>query len=204
VIASELQRNYQRAVELRASADRVRCAAPDAIEALVLGNASEQERLSTLDHVMACPQCQKEFELLRAIKAAGARRTNVSVRWYALAAVALMAVALTLISVNRNGPTIRGSDAPAVVPIALSPTGVVDVSTARRVVWRAFPNAAQYRVEVLEPSGRLRAAGSVVDTTWMLPDSVAIQSGEQLQWTVEAILPDARRVQSPVVNFRVR
>jgi hypothetical protein len=62
----------------------------------------------------------------------------------------------------------------------------------------------QYRVEVLEPSGRLRAAGSVVDTSWILPDSVAVQSGDRLQWTVEAILPDARRIQSPVVNFQVR
>ncbi|MEW5918331.1 MAG: hypothetical protein AB1762_18150 [Gemmatimonadota bacterium] len=201
---SDLQRDYQRAVELRVSDERMRCPTPEAIEVLVVGSGSEAVRLTTLDHVMACAQCRREFELLRAIRAAGSPRRAISPRWYALAAVVLLAVALTLVNVNRNAPTMRGPGVSGDMPVTISPIGEVDVSTARRLIWRAFPNAAQYRVELVDPAGGMRASVSTVDTSWSLPQSVSIQSGETLQWTVEAILPDARRLASGVTEFRVR
>jgi hypothetical protein len=201
---SDLQRDYQRAVALRGSQGRSNCPRSEAIEALAAGEGAERDRLTTLDHVMACPYCQREFELLRAIHAAGAPGKVVPLRaWYAVAATALLAVALTIFTVNRDSTTMRGEDADS-VPALVSPRGAVDAATARQFAWRPFPDAAQYRFELLGSDGQLRASASVVDTTWTLADSVSIVPGETLQWTVEAILPDARRIRSPVSEFRVR
>src|SRR5688500_6422307 len=59
------------------------CVTPERLLDLVRGNGSEQSRLHTLDHVMACPSCRREFDLLQAVEqagiAAGARRPKV--RW---------------------------------------------------------------------------------------------------------------------------
>lgn len=46
------------------------CPAPEAIEALVLRASAEEARLETLEHVMTCEMCRRDFELLRAIDAA--------------------------------------------------------------------------------------------------------------------------------------
>lgn len=202
---SDLQRDYQRAVALRKSLDRRHCPSSEALEGLAAGVGSERDRLTTLDHTMACSYCQREFELLRAIHAAGAEPRVLSAprRWYALAAVAVLAVALTLFTVNRDASTLRGTSADE-LPLLVSPSGALDAASSRLFVWRAFPGAAQYRIELLEPGGRLRASASVFDTSWSLPDSVVLTPGETLQWTVDAIMPDARRVQSSIGAFRVR
>ena len=48
------------------------CPLPEAVLALVRREGSEDSRLATLDHVMSCPQCRSEFDLLRSIELAGA------------------------------------------------------------------------------------------------------------------------------------
>jgi hypothetical protein len=45
---------------------RERCPELDRLLALVERSGSEEGRLAVLDHVMACPHCHAEFELLRA------------------------------------------------------------------------------------------------------------------------------------------
>jgi hypothetical protein len=205
VTDSELQRDYQQAIALRASTSRAQCPPTPAIEALAAGEGQEKERLTTLDHVMACPHCQREFELLRAIHAAGKpRAVTMQPRWYALAAVLLLAVALSLFTVRRDGPVLRGPVGTDSLPVPVAPVGDVAAANARLFVWRPFAGAAQYRIEILGSGGALVASASLVDTTWAVADSVALQVGEALQWTVEAVMPDARRLQSPITAFRVR
>ena len=68
-----LREAYQRALATRAPRELAVCPAPEAILALVRREGSEDERLSVLDHAMACPACRQEFELLRAIEGAGAQ-----------------------------------------------------------------------------------------------------------------------------------
>ena len=45
---------------------REACPEVERILTLVEGSGSEEARLALLDHVMACPHCHNEFELLRA------------------------------------------------------------------------------------------------------------------------------------------
>ena len=45
--------------------------APEAIAALVRREGPEEARLATLDHVMSCADCRRDFDLLRAVERAG-------------------------------------------------------------------------------------------------------------------------------------
>ena len=76
-------------------------ASPEAIAALVRREGPESERLATLDHVMSCLDCRRDFDLLRAVEQAGrqvgAARTSARPTWLmpaALAASLLVAIGL--------------------------------------------------------------------------------------------------------------
>ena len=45
--------------------------APEVIAALVRREGPEEGRLATLDHVMSCADCRRDFDLLRAVERAG-------------------------------------------------------------------------------------------------------------------------------------
>jgi hypothetical protein len=71
-----LRRSYDMMLALRAEASlgREGCPEVERLLALVERSGSEEARLALLDHVMACPHCHAEFELLRAAhRASGAQ-----------------------------------------------------------------------------------------------------------------------------------
>lgn len=73
-----LRQSYDMLLGVRSgeAADRSRCPAVEELQALVHREQDEEARLALLDHVMACPFCQPEFELLRvASRASGERAT---------------------------------------------------------------------------------------------------------------------------------
>lgn len=63
-----LRMSYDRMLSLRAESldGREACPDLDRLLGLVERSGSEEGRLALLDHVMACPACHAEFELLRA------------------------------------------------------------------------------------------------------------------------------------------
>lgn len=63
-----LRHSYDVMLALRAESilGRERCPEVERLLALVERSGSEEARLTLLDHVMACPHCHAEFELLRA------------------------------------------------------------------------------------------------------------------------------------------
>lgn len=70
-----LRTTYDRMLTFRAetSSDRTACPPVERLGALVRREEDEESRLALLDHVMSCPFCQAEFELLRiAARASGA------------------------------------------------------------------------------------------------------------------------------------
>ncbi len=69
-----LRTTYDRMLMFRAetSSDRTACPPVERLGALVRREEDEESRLALLDHVMSCPFCQAEFELLRvAARASG-------------------------------------------------------------------------------------------------------------------------------------
>jgi hypothetical protein len=67
----QLRDLYDRILEARAAGGRASCASPERMLAVVRRAGSEEDRLSTLDHVMSCGDCAREFELVRAIEEVG-------------------------------------------------------------------------------------------------------------------------------------
>ena len=69
-----LRTTYDRMMMFRAetSSDRTACPPVERLGALVRREEDAESRLTLLDHVMSCPFCQAEFELLRvAARASG-------------------------------------------------------------------------------------------------------------------------------------
>jgi hypothetical protein len=66
-----LRKTYDRLLAIRVSGEeRADCLSPEAMQSLLDRTGSDDQRLEMLDHVMACPHCLAEFELLRSVRRA--------------------------------------------------------------------------------------------------------------------------------------
>ena len=73
-----LRQSYDMMLALRAEADlgREGCPGVERLLELVERSGGEEARLMLLDHVMACPHCHPEFELLRAAHSASGQHLS--------------------------------------------------------------------------------------------------------------------------------
>lgn len=186
---AELRDIYTRALTSRA---RTTCPSPEAIDALVAKSGSEESRLATLDHVMACNACRQEFELLRAIQAAAAADAGARPRWRApwlvAAAVVVAAGVITVTRLNRPNP-VRGAGATADIALV----GLV----GHVLVWRSIPGAVRYDVETVDSSGATVFHAATADTSIALPSTPG-----GVNWWVRATLRDGSERHSAVIPVR--
>lgn len=197
---ARLQELYQRALDARGERARASCPSPEMLRALVAREGGESARLATLDHVMSCRECQREFELLRAMAAAAPveRRWRVPVP-LALAASLLIAAAAGVVGVRtltRPGDDVMRGGAEGVSLIAPS------AGAPRLLRWRAVPSAISYRVEVLTYSGTVVSGATTTDTVAAIPDSVSLSSGARYLWWVRARRADGTELRSPMLPLR--
>ena len=197
----QLREVYGRAIAARHDARRAACPAPDTLLAVARREGPESERVETLDHVMSCPDCRKDFELLRAIERGQrieAREGANRIRLRRPIGVALVTgLAATLVFAAVVGPrndwwrsdVVRdaGSDVVALSPAAdaVVPAGPLQFS------WRAVPGARSYRLELLTPDGSTLATRQTTDTTVTLTD-VRPAPGDY-RWLVSARLDGGER-----------
>jgi hypothetical protein len=202
---ARLQALYERGLTLRGTPHRASCVAPDRILALVERRGAEEERLATLDHVMACPACGADYELLRSIAPPQARRRWPVPTMATLAAAAMLLVAVGVTAVVSRSP---GDDGPDVMRGAadrlelVGVTGVAEHGGSLQVAWRPVPGAISYEVEVLRADGA-RVTGVVSpDTTAILAlDQSAL--GDTLSWWVRARTSAGATVRSAVTPLRL-
>ena len=183
------------------------CPSPEALLALARREGPEAVRLATLDHVMACPQCLQEFELLRSIEqAGGGARSRASARrnWHWYAPVALAASILLAVVVVRRvtppGDVTRGA-ADSVVLLAPG----VSVASGQPLIfaWRPVPRATGYRLEVLAADGSVVTAAETADTMVTLDTTQQLPPGTY-NWWVRATLPGAESVRGGMRSLEVR
>lgn len=198
---------YRDLLTRRVPGDRAACVSPEQLLALARRELPEVERLRALDHVMACPLCLKDFELLRSVERGGreARRRWPSPQALALAAsLAVLAGGGVLWQVVRGRgerDVLRSVEAQVSLVAPVGPTSPAD---ARRLVWRAAAGAADYQVEVLDPDGTAIYAAATGDTVLVLPDSVSVTSGLEYQWWVRARFLDGSERRATPQRFVIR
>lgn len=210
----QLRELYARAASARTNARRADCPASETLEALAQREGPEDQRLQTLDHVMACADCRQEFELFRAIAHAGRADAGATVRrmrWsrpvvFTLGAALAAGVALVAVlgpwSIRQGGrgPSTVMRGGPAELTLAAPAADTTIAPGGLTFVWRSVPDTRRYILEVLTPAGALRARRETTDTILAIPAS-ELGSGE-LRWSVRAQL-DGGELQSTTRRLRV-
>ncbi len=203
----ELRQLYRRGLQDRALDARARCVSPEAIQALVERTGSEAERLRTLDHVMACPACVAEFELLRSVTSAAAQRRG----WFGLPGRALAAAASVALLLagglvwhqyrRTENEVMRGEMEQLTL---LWPAGPVLARGPVTLVWRPAVGARRYAVTLFDATGRVVLARRTTDTTFTLPSTLPHSPGGEYRWSARAELADGTQLGSPILRFTVR
>ena len=198
-----MRESYDRLLAIRASreADRTSCLTPEAIEELLQPGISQEERLRRIDHIMGCPYCLPEFELLRSVAKAAPPRPFLRVTALAAALTLLFGAALVWrLSSPRDESVLRGDGAPIAME---TPAPNAKVVPPASFVWHPVTDALQYRIEVLTPSGDLVWQHSGTDTTATMPSDVSLQSGADYRWAVVAGFANGEHVRSTLQRFKV-
>jgi hypothetical protein len=198
-----VRESYDRLLAIRASreADRTSCLTPEAIEELLQPGISEEERLRRIDHIMACPYCLPEFELLRSVAKAEPRRPFLRVTALAAALTLLLGAALVWrLSSPRDESVLRGDGAAIAMETPAPDAKVVPPAS---FVWHPVANVLQYRIEVLTPSGDLVWQHTGTDTTAIMPSDTPLQSGADYRWAVVAEFANGEHIRSTLQRFKI-
>jgi hypothetical protein len=192
-----LRTAYKLSLEDRAKS-RVMHVAPEALLALAERSGNEAVRLETLDHVMSCDLCRRDFDLIRAsVVAAGVPRQR---SWFRSPAMGLIALAATLLVVagvrlfmsstdSEAGPRLRGGAGVATYGVRWLP------SVGAGLAWKPAAGAESYRVEVVDEGGSAVVDTNVRDTVFVVADSL-LRNRRGVTWSVTATLGDGSTVTS--------
>jgi len=169
-------------------------ASPDAILALVTREGSEEERLATLEHVMACAECHREYQWLTAVNEAGLEAegsvASTSRRvWWRGAPMAMAASLLVAIGagVVLSGVLRSGDDRERGVPGDIGLVGPGDRVSAGGPItfaWHAVPGVSRYVLEVQRADGSVAIADTTADTSATVTDLARLSPDSVYRWWV--------------------
>lgn len=190
------------------------CAAPEAILALVRREGGEEERLATLDHVMSCAACHREYEWLAAVEravveagsAAAPRRSWQFMRPLALAASLLVAVGAVLVvrrMVTEGPEPLRGGGEGAEI-VLLGPAAEVPADAPIGFAWRPLDGANRYVLEIQRTDGAVVFTETTGDTTVTLQEPAGVLPERDYRWWVREVTDGSEPRASPFRSLRVR
>ncbi|HEY8257282.1 MAG TPA: hypothetical protein VIG08_06460 [Gemmatimonadales bacterium] len=167
-------------------------AAPEAILALIQREGSENERLLTLEHVMACADCHREYEWLRAvneagIEAGGERAADAPRKWWtrtgplALAASLVLAIGAALLMTKRGNDLERGDTGDIEL---IAPAAAVAAGHPLVFVWHPLAGASRYVLEVQRRDGSVAYSDSTTDTIVSIPEPARVLPESEYRWWV--------------------
>jgi len=167
------------------------------------GAGTSDERARCEAHLAECPDCREEMvEVGRILATAPRSRRRVLVP-LAAAAAALLLVWTGSINRGPSGPVVRDPDSiPALAPRPVAPLG--DVSRPDRLMWRAIPDVARYRVTLFTVEGQAAWQTTTTDTFVALPDTVRLSVATPQYWQVKAETGFGRWIESELVTFTIR
>jgi hypothetical protein len=186
-----LERLYRARVDARPVVTE-RCVSPEAMLALLQREGTEDERMATLEHVMSCPACHREYEWLAAVdRAAGEAGAGAAPRrpWWRGAPLALAASLVAVVgagllfraSAGGGGEPVRGEAG----DIALvAPAAGAAVAGPATFAWHSLPQASAYVLEIQRADGGVARSDTTADTTLALP-AAALPPAEYRWWVRE-------------------
>jgi hypothetical protein len=186
-----LQRLYTRRVAERPAPSA--CVSPEQMLAVIQREGSEAERMATLEHVMSCAACHREYQWLTAVDqagteagAAGRRKSWWRERPLALAASLLAVVAAGLLVQGRlriGSEPERGqyADIDLLSPATAPTTG--DLTFA----WRPVAGASAYVLEVQRPDGIIAFSDTTRDTVLVLAAAGRVLPDQEYRWWVREL-----------------
>jgi hypothetical protein len=187
--SDDLRAAYEEVVRRRTSAQRGSCPDPAEILEVLELRADEERRLEILDHVMACSECRREFDLLRPVAMARPGRRWIPSRW--LAAAASLAVlfgtgyGIWRGVVGGGESTFRGVVDP--VELVLPEEGTVAAGVLE-FTWRAYPGAFEYVLEVVDEDGEALLSLVSPDTSLVVSPELRAGIEGAVIWWVRARL----------------
>jgi hypothetical protein len=201
----ELRREYQQSSRVTPPGPHPE---PEQLEKLMNGEGSEAERLALLEHVLRCPTCGPELDLLRTA-AEGSRAAEhraPATRWLALAAAALLMIGIGTLTMRGHRATpaadvLRGKSQSISL---IEPYAGASIARPVQLAWHRLDGATSYRVELLSKSGEMIGTWNTPDTTLAIPDSARVSANESYDVWVRASLADRTEVSSPIVHFTVK
>jgi len=203
-----LQRLYSGRVVRRGAAEG--CVAPEAILAVLQREGAETDRLATLEHVMSCAACHREYEWLRAVDEAvleGKRAADGSGRrWWSRAAPLALAASLVLAAgtallMTRRGAEVQRGEGGEIELIA--PSDRVGPGGELTFVWRPLAGAPEYVVEVQRRDGSVAFSDTTADTTLSIAEPLRVLPGSEYRWWVRETTDGAEPRSSDLRRLRV-
>ena len=188
-------------------------ASPDAILAVVTRDGSEEERLATLEHVMACAECHREYQWLTAVNEAGLEAEGSAAAaprrpWWrgapmAMAASLLVAVgaAVVLSGVLRTGDD-RERGASGDIVLA-GPGERVSGNGPITFAWHAVPGVSRYVLEVQRADGSVALADTTADTAATVIDTSRLRPDSVYRWWVREATDGSEPRSSAFRDLRV-
>jgi hypothetical protein len=187
-----LQRLYARRVAERPAPSA--CVSPEQILAVIQREGTEAERMTTLEHVMSCSACHREYRWLTAVDQAGieadagARRRNP---WWqgrpmvlAASLLAVVAAGLLVQSRIRTGTEpVRGENG----DIALVSPATAPATDDLTFVWRPAAGASGYVLEVQRPDGSIAFSDTTRDTVLTFGAAGQVLPDQEYRWWVREL-----------------
>ena len=185
-----LERLYRARVSARLVVTE-QCVSPEAMLALLQREGSEAERMATMEHVMSCPACHREYQWLAAVDQAAVkagagdapRRT-----WWRGAPLVLAASLIAVVGAGllvrapwRADEPVRGETGDVTLA---APAAGATVAEAPTFVWHPLPEASAYVLEIQRADGSVARSDTTADTTLALPGA-ALPPAEYRWWVRE-------------------
>jgi hypothetical protein len=206
-----LSRLYGRRVAQRGSNAAATHVSPEAIVALLQRDGGEEDRLATLEHVMSCAPCHREYEWLKAVDeaatTAGARDQRGSAWWrrtpLALAAslVAAAGVALLVQDRLRSGSETTRGGSGDIALLAPAPTG--PAAGPLTFVWRPVPGASGYVLEIQREDRSIAYSDTTRDTVLTLAEPGRLLPPAEYRWWVRELTDGAEPRSSSLRELRL-
>ena len=165
------------------------CVTPEAILAVIQREGGEEERLGTLEHVMSCASCHREYEWLKAVDEAGGETAGSGAArgrpsWLraaplALAASLVLAAGTALLMTRRGSDVERGEGGSIEL---LAPRGSEAAGRPVTFAWRSVAGASGYVLEVQRGDGSVAFSDTTADTTVSV---AGLREGEYRWWVRE-------------------